>query len=163
MLVREWDDLSFPSRPAVYIDCLLPRWHHQPTICLHTHLIIMIMTQANFLPSSPSLYHLYCTLYHFLFRTTQLHIGDTLHMVKGKMGKILEQLEKLEWKSSGFWAPVTGRRTRSEKPPRCQHERDSPETVKAEFSSTFESFTMRVYRETFLLLLIRHFWWKGTF
>lgn len=115
---HQWDDLWFPSRPAFYIDCLLPRWHHQPAICPHTHLIIIIiMTQANFL-SSP-LCHLYYILYHFLFRTTQLHSGYTRHMVEGKIERFFfrkRARKTVERKSNGYWAPVTGRRTRSEMP-----------------------------------------------
>ncbi len=96
------------GRPLIPLKtCRLHRLSPPPMASAHhlsTHLIIIIiMTQANFLPSSRLLYHFYLTLFYFQFRTTQLQTWQPAHRGGEHVGR-----EREEQKSDGLWAAITG-------------------------------------------------------
>lgn len=141
------------GRPLIPLKtCRLHRLSPPPMASAHhlsTHLIIIIiMTQANFLPSSRLLYHFYLTLFYFQFRTTQLQTLQPAHRGGENVGR-----EREEQKSDGLWAAITGRRAWSEKR-RHQNKWDAPETV---CFNTYVS-ALKLFTEELLLQILNPRW-----
>ncbi len=86
--MTEWDDLSFPLRPAVCIDCLLPRWH-QPTICPHTS-----SSSSSWLRLISSHPPAFSTTFTSLSCTFSLGPPSFKHDSEHAEGKMLEEWER---------------------------------------------------------------------